>query len=118
MGGMDGTTQLSRNTSALFEARLIARAVLRRHGGSWDEHPLSEWPDGIVLEAGQPTFFYNAPNGGVCSYKIRPGRPSSHEPWRTEPPLILVEGFVSAEVVAVTAYAEDGEMLGREVAAP
>lgn len=115
---MDGTTQLRRNTLALVEARLIARAVLRHHGGSWAEHPLSDWPDGIVIEAGRPTFLYAAPSGGICTYKLRPGRPSGREPWRTEPPSILMEGFVSAELVAVTAYAEDGEMLGREVAAP
>ena len=114
---MSGTDQARRNAEELLIAKLIASAVVRRDGGSWDEHPLSEWPTAIVTEDGRPRFLYGDPDGALRTYHVSPGPPLTSAPWRTEPPSILIESFASEEVIEVTAYAESGEVVWREVAA-
>jgi len=116
---MDGTTHARRNAGELVTARLIACAVLRRSGGSWDEHPLSQWPDETRLDIeGRPTFVYWDDESSVLrAFYLRPGEPVADQAWRSEPPSILVDGFVSDEMIARTAYAETGALLGFEVVA-
>jgi hypothetical protein len=116
---MDGTTQAQRNARELLEAKLIASAVQRRYGELWSEHPLSNWPEEIRLDCeGKPTFgYYNTETGVLRTFQIQSGRARANEPWRSEPPSILVDGFVSDAIIAMTVYDERGELLGFEVAA-
>lgn len=93
------------------------RLALERSGQSWDGHPLNEWPDAIVNQGDRPKFLYDSQHGGLRIYELYADPRPADQPWRSEPPSVLMESYLSDEVMELNVYAENGELLNSEVIA-
>ena len=75
------------------------RLALERSGESWHEHPLAEWPGAIVSQGDRPKFIYGSPHGGLRVYELDADPRPDDQPWRPEPPSVLIESYLSNEVM-------------------